>query len=306
MENTPTSPAPAPLTMPPPESLALNAPTSVRAFDRPPEVRGESKKTDIPHGFWTRCDGCGEMITRKELEEQLKVCPKCQRHFTAGARERITWLVDDGSFSEIDAGLTPVDALGFKGAVSYAEKLKSNQKKTGLHDVVISGFATVEGRKLGLAVMDFSFLGGSMGSVAGEKITRLIEGATRRKLPAVVICASGGARMYEGMLSLMQMAKTCAAVATHARAGLPYIVVLTNPTMAGVMASFASVGDIILAEPESMIGFAGARVIRETTGEELPKGFQTAEFLLEHGLVDMIVHRRNMRPTLARLLGFMA
>lgn len=272
-------------------------------FDKPREVSG-AKRRDIPKGLWIRCGGCDEMITSKELQESQRVCPRCGFHFPARSRDRITWLADPGSFEEADAGLASVDALGFRGVVSYTPKLRANQKKTGLKDAVVSGFCKIEGRRTGLAVMDFEFLGGSMGSVVGEKITRIIESSTRAKLPVVLICASGGARMYEGMFSLMQMAKTSAALARHARARLACVNVLTNPTMAGVMASFGSLGDVILAEPKAMIGFAGARVIRETTREELPEGFQTAEFLLGHGLIDRIVPRPELRSTLARVLDF--
>jgi acetyl-CoA carboxylase carboxyl transferase subunit beta len=274
-----------------------------KVFDKPREV-SSGKRRDIPKGLWTRCSGCDQMITSKELDDSLRVCPRCQFHFPAKARDRIAWLADAGSFDERDAGLAPVDALGFHGAVSYLPKIRANQKKTGLKDAAVTGFCAIGGHRAGLAVMDFEFLGGSMGSVVGEKITRTIEGSTRAKLPVVLVCASGGARMYEGMLSLMQMAKTSSALARHAEARLPCVNVLTNPTMAGVMASFGSLGDIILAEPKAMIGFAGARVIRETTREELPEGFQTAEFLLERGLIDLIVHRRDLKATLARILEF--
>jgi acetyl-CoA carboxylase carboxyl transferase subunit beta len=260
---------------------------------------------DIPEGMWTRCKGCSEMITNKELESLFKVCPKCQHHFVATAKERIAWLADEGSFAETDAAMTSTDALKFKGVAAYTEKLRAYQKETGLPEAVITGFAAIQEHKVGLAVMDFGFLAASMGSVVGEKITRIIEKSTKKKLPVIIVSASGGARMYEGMLSLMQMAKTSAALARFAQARLPFVSVLTNPTMAGVMASFASLGDVILAEPQSMIGFAGARVIRETTREELPKGFQTAEFLLERGLIDMIVHRKSMKAALAQLLEFM-
>lgn len=293
-QQTSVSPPPPPLEVP----VAHQ-----KVFDKPREVSGE-KRREIPKGLWTRCNGCDEMITSKELEESLRVCPRCQFHFPAKARDRIAWLVDPGTFSEKDAGLDPVDALGFRGAVSYAPKLRSNQKKTGLRDAVVTGFCTIMGHRVGISVMDFEFLGGSMGSVVGERITRTIEGSTRAGLPVILICASGGARMYEGMLSLMQLAKTSAALARHAGARLACVNVLTNPTMAGVMASFGSLGDLILAEPGAMIGFAGARVIRETTREELPEGFQTAEFLLDRGLIDMIVHRRDLRASLGRILDF--
>ncbi len=283
----------------------LPSPPTGKVFDKPKEVTSRSKKKDIPEGMWTRCKACGEMITYKELEEVFKVCSKCQYHFTTTALERIRWLTDEGTFEETDANLISVDALKFKGVAAYPEKLKAYQKETGLKDAVLTGFAQIQGHKIGLAVMDFGFLAASMGSVVGERITRIIEKSTKKKLPVIIICTSGGARMYEGMLSLMQMVKTSAALARHAQARLAYITVLTNPTMAGVMASFASLGDVILAEPGAMIGFAGTRVIRETTREELPKGFQSAEFLLERGLVDMIVHRKLMKPTLTHLLEFM-
>lgn len=281
-------------------------PLSGKVFDKPKEVPTTSKKKDIPKGVWTRCKGCGEMLNNLELEENLKVCPKCQYHFTVKATERISWLTEEGSFEEIDGNLMTVDALKFTGVSPYTEKLKHYQKATGLSDAVITGFCRVGGHKAGLAVMDFGFLGASMGSVVGERITRLIEKSTKKKLPVVIVSASGGARMYEGMLSLMQMAKTSAALARHAQARFPYISILTNPTMAGVMASYASLGDVIVAEPQSMVGFAGARVIRETTRVELPAGFQTAEFLLDHGLIDMIVHRKKMKATLINLLDFLA
>ncbi|MDD2709813.1 MAG: acetyl-CoA carboxylase, carboxyltransferase subunit beta [Verrucomicrobiae bacterium] len=280
-------------------------PPADQVFDKPREVTSSGKKKDIPIGVWTRCKGCGEMLTNMLLDENQKVCPKCQYHFTARASERLEWLADEDSFEEVDDNLSSVDALGFKGVSSYIEKLTHYQKSTGLVDAVISGFCKIDGHKTGLAIMDFSFLGASMGSVVGERITRIIEKSTKKKLPVILINASGGARMYEGMLSLMQMAKTSGALARHAQAGLPYISVLTNPTMAGVMASYASLGDIIVSEPQAMVGFAGARVIRETTREKLPAGFQTAEFLLDRGLIDMIVHRKKMKSTLANLLDFM-
>lgn len=293
----------SPPSAPPRAAPARTSAALPKVFDKPREVSG-AKRRDIPKGLWIRCGGCDEMITSKELQESQRVCPKCRFHFPARSRDRIAWLADPGTFEETDAGLSSVDALGFRGVVSYAPKLRANQKKTGLKDAVVSGFCEIEGRRTGLAVMDFEFLGGSMGSVVGEKITRIIENSTRAKLPVILVCASGGARMYEGMFSLMQMAKTSAALARHARARLACVNVLTNPTMAGVMASFGSLGDVILAEPKAMIGFAGARVIRETTREELPEGFQTAEFLLGHGLIDRIVPRTELRSTLSRVLDF--
>jgi acetyl-CoA carboxylase carboxyl transferase subunit beta len=263
------------------------------------------KKREVPEGLWQKCPACGEVVHNLVLTENQKVCSKCDYHFTQDARERIQHLLDPESFEEQDQEMTSVDTLNFKGLATYTERLKTYQQKTGLRDAVISGIGSINGRKLSLAVMDFSFLAATMGSVVGEKITRAIERATRRKLPVVIIAASGGARMYEGMLSLMQMAKTSAALALHAQAHLPYISVLTNPTTAGVMASFASLGDVIIAEPRCMIGFAGPRVIRETTHQELPPGFQTAEFLEEHGLIDLIVHRKKMRTLLTDLLRYL-
>jgi acetyl-CoA carboxylase carboxyl transferase subunit beta len=265
-------------------------------------VRG---KSNVPEGLWTKCPGCGEVVTKAEFEQNLQVCPKCDHHLTIGAAERIKSLVDEGSFKERDADLLSVDSLKFRGVATYQERLETYRKKTGLKDAVITGDAKIGGHSIGLAVMDFNFIAATMGSVVGEKITRVIERATKNKWPVIIISASGGARMYEGMLSLMQMAKTSGALARHAEAKLPYISILTNPTTAGVMASYASLGDLIIAEPKCMIGFAGPRVIRETTHQELPKGFQTAEFLQDHGLVDMIVPRLRMREVLAQLLDFL-
>lgn len=260
----------------------------------------------MPEGLWTKCPECGEVIHQIELAQNLQVCPKCQHHMTLGSAERIESLVDPGTFKEMDAGMLSIDSLRFRGVATYEERLETYRKKTGLKDAVITGDAVICGHAAGLAVMDFNFIAATMGSVVGEKITRMIERATKKKRPVIIVSASGGARMYEGMLSLMQMAKTSGALALHAEARLPYISVLTNPTTAGVMASYASLGDIIMAEPKCMIGFAGPRVIRETTHQELPKGFQTAEFLQDHGLVDMIVPRVRLRPVLGELLGFFA
>jgi acetyl-CoA carboxylase carboxyl transferase subunit beta len=262
-------------------------------------------KSNVPEGLWTKCPGCAEVVTKAEFEQNLQVCPKCDHHLTLGAAERIKSLVDEGSFKERDANLLSVDSLKFRGVATYQERLETYRKKTGLKDAVITGDAKIGGHPVGLAVMDFNFIAATMGSVVGEKITRIIERATKNKWPVIIISASGGARMYEGMLSLMQMAKTSGALARHAEAKLPYISILTNPTTAGVMASYASLGDLIIAEPKCMIGFAGPRVIRETTHQELPKGFQTAEFLQDHGLVDMIVSRHRMRAVLSQLLDFL-
>ena len=273
-------------------------------FQKPALQLRSKIKSNVPEGLWTKCPSCGEVITQTELQQNLQVCPRCQHHMTLGARERIESLADEGSFKEHDAGMLSVDSLKFRGVATYQDRLETYRKKTGLKDAVITGDAKIGGRPVGIAVMDFNFIAATMGSVVGEKITRTIERATKNQWPVIIISASGGARMYEGMLSLMQMAKTSGALARHAAAKLPYISVLTNPTTAGVMASYASLGDIIMAEPKCMIGFAGPRVIRETTHQELPKGFQTAEFLQDHGLVDMIVARQRLRDTLSQLLNF--
>ena len=270
-----------------------------------PALKIRSKiKSNVPEGLWTKCPSCGEVITQTELQQNLQVCPRCQHHMTLGARERIESLADEDSFQEHDAEMLSVDSLKFRGVATYQDRLETYRKKTGLKDAVITGDAMIGGCPVGIAVMDFNFIAATMGSVVGEKITRTIERATKNRWPVIIVSASGGARMYEGMLSLMQMAKTSGALARHAEAKLPYISVLTNPTTAGVMASYASLGDIIMAEPKCMIGFAGPRVIRETTHQELPKGFQTAEFLQDHGLVDMIVARQRLRDTLSQLLNF--
>jgi acetyl-CoA carboxylase carboxyl transferase subunit beta len=274
-------------------------------FQKPALKLRPKAKSNVPEGLWIKCPSCSEVVTKGELEQNLQVCPKCLHHFTLGAAERIRSLVDEGSFREHDADLISVDSLKFRGVATYQERLETYRKKTGLKDAVTTGEAAIEGHTVGLAVMDFNFIAATMGSVVGEKITRIIEFATKHKSPVIVVSASGGARMYEGMLSLMQMAKTSGALARHAEARLPYISVLTNPTTAGVMASYASLGDVIIAEPKCMIGFAGPRVIRETTHQELPKGFQTAEFLQDHGLVDMIVSRHRLREVLGDLLGFL-
>jgi len=276
-------------------------------FVKKPKLTGaKSKRRDIPEGLWTKCPKCSTMVFDKELDENLKVCMHCQHHFPIGARERIHSMVETCTFEEMDADMTSVDVLNFTGAASYKSKLEKNIGSTGLKDAVITGIGKMGDYRVGLGVMDFRFLGGSMGSVVGEKVTRLIERATEKALPLVIVSSSGGARMYEGMFSLMQMAKTCGALAYHAQAKLPYISVLTDPTTAGVMASYASVGDLIIAEPGAMIGFAGPRVIKDTTQAELPPGFQTAEFLLDHGLIDAIVSRKDMKQRLMGYLSFMA
>ena len=265
------------------------------------------KKRDIPHGLWTKCPDCGELIYNKALKESLKVCQKCNYHFTLSAQERIHSLVDKGSFEELQSRLKPMDPLDFQGPKSYKQKLAEEKKKTGLSDACVVAEAKISGKKLILAATDSRFMMGSMGSVVGEKLTRAIERATKSRLPLVIVSGSGGgARMQEGMFSLMQMAKTSAALSRHNQEGLLFISVLTNPTMAGVLASFASLGDVIIAEPKALIGFTGPRVIEQTIRQKLPDGFQTSEFLLEHGLIDMIVTRKNLKDTLSQLLDYLS
>jgi acetyl-CoA carboxylase carboxyl transferase subunit beta len=289
----------------PGETVVKSSPADGTFARKPKLSPAKGRKREIPEGLWTKCPGCATMIFDKELDQNQKVCSRCGHHFPIGARERINALVETCSFEEMDAGMSSVDALDFTGVASYMSKLEAYQRSTSLRDAVITGIGRIGPFRVGLGVMDFSFLGGSMGSVVGEKLTRLIEASTGRELPVIIISTSGGARMYEGMFSLMQMAKTCGALAYHARARLPYLSVLTDPTTAGVMASFASVGDLILAEPGAMIGFAGPRVIKDTTQAELPPGFQRAEFLLEHGLIDALVSRKEMKERLITYLDFM-
>ena len=265
----------------------------------------ETPRLDIPEGLWTKCLKCNELLYDKYLDDNLKVCVHCGYHFPIGARERINALVETCSFEEMGTNLQSKDILQFKGPSSYADKLQQNTQTTHLSDAIITGICKIGLHKVALGVMDFRFLGGSMGSVVGEKVTRLVEEATDRNLPLIIFSASGGARMYEGVFSLMQMAKTSAAIALHAKSNLPYISVLTNPSTGGVMASFASLGDVILAEPSAMIAFAGPRVIKETTHTELPPGFQTAEFLIDHGFIDAIVPRPDIKHTLISLLNYM-
>ena len=273
-------------------------------FEKPKITETKTKKRDIPKGLWAKCKDCGEMIFTKELIANLKVCPKCDLHFSMTAAERVASLADEGSWQEIDGDLVSVDVLKFTGVAAYAERLKTYQRQTGLSDAILTGRCKIAGHDVSLAVMDFGFLGASMGSVVGEKVTRSIELATELKIPSIVVSASGGARMYEGILSLMQMAKTSGALALQAKAGLPYLSVLTHPTTAGVMASYASLGDLIIAEPRALIGFAGPRVIKETTQQELPEGFQTSEFLRERGLIDIIVHRKQLKETIGKSLDY--
>lgn len=276
-------------------------------FGKPKYTIVRVKKKEIPEGLWTKCEECSETLYNKTIEENLKVCPKCGHHFSVGAYDRLNMLLDKDSFQEYDKDMLSCDPLDFKGPKTYKDKLAADQLTTGLKDAVVSGEGMIENKKIIIAVTDSRFIMGSMGSVVGEKITRAIEAATKNKLPVIIVSGSGGgARMYEGMLSLMQMSKTCAALSYHRKAKLPYISVLTNPTMGGVMASFAGVGDIIIAEPKALIGFAGPRVIEQTIRQKLPAGFQRSEFLLEHGLIDMIVQRKNLKDTLSKLLEYLS
>ena len=268
-----------------------------------PKLRGKvGKRDNMPDDLWTKCSDCDEIIHILDLQQNLNVCPKCEHHFLIGSRERIEFIADPGSFQETDAGLFSKNPLGFD---NYEDKVAMLREKTKLNDAVVTGALTIEGKPAMIAVMDFKFFAGSMGSVVGEKITRAVEQAAREKRGMIIVSASSGARMQEGMLSLMQMAKTCAALARLSEAGLPYISVMTHPTTGGVTASFATIGDINLAEPRCMIGFAGPRVVKETTHQDLPPGFQTAEFMLEHGLIDTIVQRSKLRNKLSQLLGYM-
>ena len=265
----------------------------------------DSKKAKIAPGIFEKCKGCGESVHRDEWKKNLDVCQHCGYHRLISSDKRIEIMTDPDSFKEIDKNIVSVDILKFEGVASYTEKLKQNQKKTGLKDAVVCGTAELNEIKIALAVMDFRFLGASMGSVVGEKIARITEHATKAKLPLIIVTASGGARMYEGLFSLMQMAKTSGALQRHKEAKLPYIVVMTNPTTAGVTASFASLGDLIISEPKALIGFAGPRVIKDTTQATLPEGFQSAEFLLNKGLIDRIVNRKQLKEELALLLEYM-
>ncbi len=259
----------------------------------------------VPKGVFTKCPETGDMVFAKELKKNLMVVPSSGYHFPLSAPERIDSLLDSDTFIECDSDLSSLDPLNFKGLASYKEKLHQNVEKTSLKDAVISGVGKMGNRWISLAVMDFRFLGGSMGSVVGEKITRAIERALEHHMPVIVVSASGGARMYEGILSLMQMAKTSAALSRLSAANIPYFSILTNPTMAGVMASYATLGDVIIAEPKALIGFAGRRVIKETTRADLPEGFQTSEFLLERGLIDQIVNRHDLRGRLINLVDLL-
>jgi acetyl-CoA carboxylase carboxyl transferase subunit beta len=255
-----------------------------------------------PSDAWTKCPTCDAQVFNKQLERSQRVCPSCGHHFRMSVGERIDLLLDRGSFEERDAGLEAVDRLDFHDDRAYVDRLEASRLKTGLRDAVVWGVGHITGRRVAIGIFDFRFMGGSMGSVVGEKLARCFETALAERIPAIVVSASGGARMQEGTLSLMQLAKTTAPLVRLDEAGIPFIAVLTDPTTGGVLASFASLGDVILAEPKALIGFAGARVAADTVGEEMPEGFQTAEFLLAHGFVDAVVPRADLRAALGRLL----
>lgn len=271
--------------------------------EKTPRAPLQDRKLQMPEGIWRKCDGCKEVLYAKAVQQNGQACPRCDFHFPISVEERLHLLLDPG-YEELERGLVSVDPLKFKDQVAYKDRVRKHRERTGKDDAVVVVRGAIMGRPLIACVMDFDFLGGSLGSVVGEKLTRGAERALAEKLPLIIICASGGARMQEGALSLMQMAKVNSALARLDGAGLPYIAVLTNPTTGGVTASFAMVGDVIMAEPGALIGFAGPRVIEQTIKQKLPDGFQRSEFLVQHGMLDMVVPRREMRETIARCLAF--
>jgi acetyl-CoA carboxylase carboxyl transferase subunit beta len=274
-------------------------------FKKEREPLSADGRREIPEGVWVKCDGCAEIVYQKELDKNFMVCPSCRYHFKIPAHRYVNLLADLHSWEELDANLVSEDPLTFKDARRYPDRIKSAEQKSGLRDAVVCGLGKISGRPVSLAVMDFSFIGGSMGSVVGEKVSRAIERAIETPCPLIIVSCSGGARMQEGIFSLMQLAKTAALLAQLHDEGEPYISILTHPTTAGVMASFASLGDVVLAEPKALLGFAGPRVIQQTIGQELPEGFQSSEFFLDHGFLDRIVDRSEMRRTVTLLLEYM-
>jgi acetyl-CoA carboxylase carboxyl transferase subunit beta len=262
------------------------------------------ERKEMPNGLWVKCDNCNEIIYKKELEKRLYVCPDCNFHFRMNSKQYIDILLDTHSFKEFNKNIKSADPLDFKDSRKYIEKYRASVQKTGLNEAVVTGNGKIDGIDITICIMDFSFLGGSMGSVVGEKISRAIDIAVEKKQPFIIISASGGARMHEGVLSLMQMAKTSAKLTLLADMKLPYISILTNPTTGGTTASYAMLGDIHIAEPGALIGFAGPRVIKQTIGQDLPQGFQRSEFLLEHGFIDVIIHRHELRNHVIHLLKF--
>ena len=290
-------------------STIVSHPTQAMSSSETEAPGGQGKppreKRGVPSGLWMSCGECGEMLFRKTVEQNFNVCPKCDSHMYLSAQNRIASVMDEGTFEEWDRDLTSVDPLGFNDKKSYPERIKSEQIRTGLRDAVVTGTGMIRARRVAFGVTDSAFIMGSMGSVVGEKLTRLIERATEQQLPLIIVSGSGGgARMHEGIFSLMQMAKVSAALARYDEAGGLFISVLTNPTMGGVAASFASLGDIIFAEPKALIGFAGPRTIKATIRIELPEGFQTSEFLLAHGYIDRIVRRHELKSELARVIDY--
>jgi len=264
------------------------------------------KKKEIPDGLWTKCGGCGGIIYVKELDKNFWVCKSCGFHFRLKSRDYVKILLDNGELEEYDQDLVSTDPLKFRDSKKYPDRIKTSREKTGLSDAVISGIGKIDGKEVSFGVMDFGFIGGSMGSVVGEKVARAIERSMKREIPLVIVSCSGGARMQEGILSLMQMAKTSALLAKLSDVKIPYISVLTNPTTAGVMASYASLGDVIIAEPKALLGFAGPRVIQQTIGQELPEGFQSSEFFLEHGFMDIISERKDLKRIVTLMLEYLS
>lgn len=269
-------------------------------------ISDKSKKLDVPDGQWIKCDKCGEIIYARQLEMNAWVCFKCEHHFRIGSKEYISVIFDKNSFKELDKKMRSSDPLGFEDTKKYSDRISATMKKSGLNDAVKTGVGTINGQKVSFACMDFKFIGGSMGSVVGEKIARAIDKAYENKIPMIIISQSGGARMMEGALSLMQMAKTSSRLARLSNAGLPFISILADPTTGGTTASYAMLGDVIIAEPKALIGFAGPRVIKQTIGRDLPKGFQRSEFLLDNGFVDVIVPRKELKEKLSKLIQFMS
>jgi acetyl-CoA carboxylase carboxyl transferase subunit beta len=273
-------------------------------FKRKKETLQAVDRKEMPDGLWVKCSECGEIIYKKELDKKLYVCPKCDHHFRIGSNDYLKILIDQGSFKEFNEKIASTDPLKFKDSKKYIDRYKIATQKTGLNEAIVTGQGKIEGIPVIIGIMDFSFLGGSMGSVVGEKVSRAADIALKDKKPFIIISASGGARMQEGVLSLMQMAKTSAKLALLAEDNIPYISILTHPTTGGTTASYAMLGDVHIAEPRALIGFAGPRVIKQTIGQDLPDGFQRSEFLLEHGFVDVIIHRHEMKNRLAGMLRF--
>jgi len=275
-------------------------------FKKAKEGLVPQRRKDIPDGIWVKCDSCGEIIYRKELEKNLWICSKCDYHFRINSKDYMNLILDGGELVEYDANLEATDPLEFKDSKRYPDRIKDSQRKTNLNDAIVAGIGKIDGREVSFAVMDFGFIGGSMGSVVGEKVARAIERALDQRIPLVIISCSGGARMQEGILSLMQMAKTSALLAKLYNHNIPFISVLTNPTTAGVMASYASLGDVIIAEPKALLGFAGPRVIQQTIKQDLPPGFQSSEFFLEHGFLDLISHRQDLKKNISLIVEYLS